>query len=128
MVEGHRHPLVKLKLGLQIGARLLLVNHLAHQSEDIGSSGYIIFATLFSGKCRDLLCVPLLPASTNCAKLLGQNSCGEPNQHVLTSLHPILTGMVTYPAPLEMLTRFASQKCWNFPPKKSKMKTFFKEK
>jgi hypothetical protein len=34
------------------------------------------------------LCCAFLPASASCAKVLGQNHFAEPNQHVLTFLHP----------------------------------------
>jgi hypothetical protein len=39
------------------------------QSE-VGISSHIIFITLFSCRCKALLC--LLPASTNCANILGR--------------------------------------------------------
>jgi len=84
--------LLSFNLGLQIGARLLIANHL-DQSET-GSSSQIIFITLFSCTCTALMC--LLPASANCAKLLGNNHFAEPNWHVLAFLHPILLCRVTH--------------------------------
>jgi hypothetical protein len=92
-------PHIKLKLGLQIGARLLIANHL-DQSET-RSSSQIIFITLFSCMCTALMCI--LPASANCAKLVGNNHFAEPNWHVLTFLHPILMCRVTRWAPLGIL-------------------------
>jgi hypothetical protein len=44
-----------------------------------------------------------LPASAKSAKMLGQNHFAEPNQHVLTFLHPILISWVTYWVPVELL-------------------------
>jgi hypothetical protein len=38
----------------------------------------------------------LLPASANCAKMLGSNHFAEPNQHVLTLLHLTLICRVAY--------------------------------
>jgi hypothetical protein len=41
-------------------------------------------------------CVALLPTLENSGKMLGQNCFAEPNQPVLTFLHPILICKVTY--------------------------------
>jgi hypothetical protein len=70
------------------------------QSETMSSS-QIISITVFAGRCTALLCHLL--ASANCTKFVGQNDFAEPNQHVLTFLHPILVCRVTYWAPLGML-------------------------
>jgi hypothetical protein len=44
-----------------------------------------------------------LPAWASSAKLLGQNHFAEPNQHVLTFLHPIWIWRATYCKQLEVL-------------------------
>jgi hypothetical protein len=47
--------------------------------------------------------VRLSPAIANCTIMLSRNHFPDLNQHILTSLHPILLCGVTYWAPLEML-------------------------
>jgi hypothetical protein len=54
------------------------------QSEP-GSSSQIIFITLLLQVHSFAVC--LLPASANCAKLMGQNNFAEPKWHDLTFLH-----------------------------------------
>jgi hypothetical protein len=90
--------LLSLELTVQIGRRLLIANHL-EPSERGSSSSQIVFVTLFSSRYKAL--VRLLPASAQCADMLGQNHFAEPNWHVLTSLHPILMSSVT-------------EHCWGF--------------
>jgi hypothetical protein len=90
--------LLSLELTLQIGRRLLIANHL-ESSERGSSSSQIVFVTLFSSRYKAL--VRLLPASAQCADMLGQKHFAEPNWHVLTSLHPILMSSVT-------------EHCWGF--------------
>ncbi len=59
---------------VQIGGRLLIANHMdqslwvAHS--EVGISSQIIFITLFSRRCKAL--VHFLPASANCANMLGR--------------------------------------------------------
>ncbi len=84
---------IKFKLILQIGGRLLIANEppvptTAIGQSETGSSSQIIFYLLLFGRCTIFLC--LLPASENGAKLLHPTHCAQPNQHVLTLLHPIL--------------------------------------
>jgi hypothetical protein len=73
--------------------------------------------------------LPLLPASTNCAKLLRQNSCGEPNQHVLTSLHPIFNWHgLTIPSTSRDVNHIYFSKMLKFSPEKIKDKNIFQGK
>jgi hypothetical protein len=76
-------PAIKLKLGLQIGGRLLITNHLNQSlwlaNQKTGNSSQIIFITLFCHRYTEL-CLCLLPALANCAKMLGQNHFAEPNR------------------------------------------------
>ncbi len=61
-----------------------------NQSET-GSSSQIIFITLFSGRCTrcEITSNKKLLISPKCAETVAQNHFAEPNQDVLTSLHPI---------------------------------------
>jgi hypothetical protein len=83
-------PCIKLKLGLQIGGRLLIATHL-DQSNYLTNQQQVL-----------VLAVPFTSLSKLC-KMLGQNRFAEPNQHVLTFLHPILICRVTDWAPVELL-------------------------
>jgi hypothetical protein len=56
----------------------------------------VISYFLHSSLAGVMLCYAFLPASENCAKMLGQNHFAEPNQHVLSFVHPILICRVTY--------------------------------
>jgi hypothetical protein len=109
---------IKLKLGLQIGGRLLITNHLDQsvycftvynftsfwdQREsirpgpiimlgqlEIGNSSQIIFISLsFSCRCKEAFALPF-----TCLTKLCKNA--EPNWHVLIFLHPILILRVTW--------------------------------
>ncbi len=63
-------PSIKLKLGQQIGGRLLIGTQFAIIGQKkTASTCHIIFITLFSGRCYGLLCH--LPASPNCNQILG---------------------------------------------------------
>jgi hypothetical protein len=81
---------INLKLRLQIGGSLLTTNHL--DVSETRSSSWIIF-------------IPKsLPGVRLCyAKMLDQNHFAKPNQHVLTFLHPILIGKITYWALVKLL-------------------------
>ncbi len=52
-----------------------------------------IYYTLF---CRCTALVQLLLAMANCSIMQSQNQFPEPNQHILTFLHPILLCRVTH--------------------------------
>ncbi len=83
-------PHIKLNLGQQITGGLLIANQLDnHYDRPIRNTGERsdnIYET-FSCTCTALL--RILPATAKFAIMLSQNDFPEPNQHVLTFLHPI---------------------------------------
>ncbi len=101
---------IKLKLGLQIGGRLLIANHLdqslwltSHNTkrDRLSNPVYytlrgsqIIFITLYYAFYQALACSEKMP---------GQDHFAEPKWHVLTFLHPFLFCWVTYWTPLKLL-------------------------
>jgi len=76
-------PPIELKLGLQIGGRLLPLATYLHQSlwlpNQKSKAVVIIFSTLFCSRCPALLC--LSPASRDSSNMHGQNYFADPNQH-----------------------------------------------
>jgi hypothetical protein len=71
---------------------------------ETGSSSHIIFITLFSSRC--IVWLHFLLASANWAQMQEKNQFPEPNQHLLTFLHPILMCRVTYWALMVMVLQF----------------------
>jgi hypothetical protein len=65
-------PPIKLKLGLQIGGRLLIATHLDKSNYVANQQQVLDFAVSFTS-----------------LSILGQNNFAEPNWHVLNFLHPI---------------------------------------
>ncbi len=63
-----------------------------------------MFITLFSSRCIKAL-LRFLPASANRTNMQERNQIPDPNQHMLTFLHPTLMFRVTYWAPVGMLLR-----------------------
>jgi hypothetical protein len=97
-------PLVKLKMELQIGGRLLIANHLDKllRLDKTGreqQSDHICYTLLWQVLGFNHV---LLSASAKSAKMLSQNHFAEPNRHVLTFLHPALIFRVTYSSPVEL--------------------------
>ncbi len=84
-------PPLKQKRGLQIGGRLLIAKHLDQSLwfrydwaiRNTEQQSDHIYFTLWACVCQALLCP--LPASANCALLLGWNHFAEPNRHVYFS-------------------------------------------
>jgi hypothetical protein len=112
MKKKHRTPPPpKIETGSANRWEILIANHLdkslwlANQNQ----GAQIMFITLVSSRCTALL--RFLPASANRTNMQKKNHFPEPNQHMLTFLHPTLMFRVTYWAPVGMLLR-ASPLTW----------------
>jgi hypothetical protein len=77
------NPTHKLDLGLQIGGRLLIATHQDQSNYPANQQQLLGVAVPFTSLIK--LC-----------KVLARNHLAEPNQHVLTFLHPILICRLTY--------------------------------
>jgi len=99
-------PQVKLKVGHQIGERLLIANHLeqslwlTNQKHSAAIRSYLLHSWR-----RPLL--RLLQATANYIIIMSQNYFPDPNRHIsrifYLFLHPILLFKITWCVPLEML-------------------------
>jgi hypothetical protein len=92
-------PPIELKLGLQIGGRLVIAKHL--DQSQTGSSSQITFITLFSSRCSALLCH--LPTLLNSTQMLRNKTILLSEVACFDFLHPILMYRVTYWALVELL-------------------------
>jgi hypothetical protein len=83
------NPTHKIETGSGNKWELLIANHLDKSLwlSNHRQGAHIIFIKLFSRSCTALL--HFLPASANQTNMQEKNHCHEPNQHMLTFLHPI---------------------------------------
>jgi hypothetical protein len=89
---------IKLKLGQQIGERLLIANHL---DESLWWANQRHWAAVKSILCYCFGQVAFHSHHKAC-NYAEPNYFPDPNRHVSTFLHPILLSRITYSAPLEM--------------------------
>ncbi len=99
-------PPIKLKLGQQIGGRLLIANHMdqplwwVNQKYWAAVRSYLLHSFLF---CRCAALLRLVPATVPSAIMLRQNQFPESNRYRFDFFHPFLLCRITYWALLEML-------------------------